>query len=465
MKTLHLVKVRFDRRTERATQEWLDRRYRFFAENTLPSLLGQTVRGWTLWVNFQEGMEDQLERFTKAVVGDDPYPVSTVVTFGDGPVTGLTLLPGLYRVAVTRIDSDDLFAPDALHCVDAVFTDPNAVEVGVFPRGYLYQIPGRTCPHCNTPDHEPIAGFRCLLCGGTGKLLNDRVGVYCNSSSPFHTVYLPPAVFADPRRYEEVWHKIGDHSGVASSGFKCHRLPDWKFAVLIHGDNFLSDFDYCREADAPVERGWSVPRFLSQPVVFDVDDFNDHWGGETLAALSTLKGRYPDFRCTLFTIPEGTSLGLLQEVERLNSKDRSTPWVAPWIELAVHGISHDPNEELRSIRPSGLGDWLDAFAESPKARHFVKGFRPPGWYATGGHARELGRRGYWLACALKDRVIGRECSAGHYLCDSDRAPYWHGHTHDVCGNWLTAALPDLLGRWPESQAFSFVSDAVLVPQR
>ena len=40
-------------------------------------------------------------------------------------------------------------------------------------------------------------------------------------------------------------------------------------------------------------------------------------------------------------------------------------------------------------------------------------------------------------------------------------PYWHGHTHDVCGNWIRKHLPDLLRRWPADQAFAKVSESIL----
>jgi len=49
MRIFHLVKVYFDQRRADITQEWLNNRYRFFAEHTLKSLRAQTFKDFRLW--------------------------------------------------------------------------------------------------------------------------------------------------------------------------------------------------------------------------------------------------------------------------------------------------------------------------------------------------------------------------------------------------------------------------------
>lgn len=441
MHILHLVKVRFDRRTAAITQEWLDRRYEFFGQHTLPSLLaqvdpsraGQPYKDWVLWINCQDGMQDMVRqlRFLLHAKG-----VKAIWTFGDQCPTieditlaDLTLgerIRCCEYVYVTRIDSDDLYVNDALYHASQVRpTQLGEVEASIFRRGYMYDM------------------------------VANRVGVYYNSSSPFHTIMYPKEAFIDPVMYGKVWNLIGDHSKVESALYS-HGLPHFKFCVLIHGSNFISNFDYGREARFPGTRpelGWDLQRYLNQAVVFDVDDFCDSMGGvsgdEVLGQLDSLKSQYPYFKCTLFTIPQRSSRQLLDR-----AKKRS------WIEIAIHGITHNPNLELQSTPAWSLNSFL---ASGVDYRVYTKGFKAPGWYITPEHVAACNANGLWVALNQKDAtMMGPLCTYGYYAC-GERMPYSHHHTHDVCGNWLKADLPTLLGRWHPLQQFSFVSESVLAP--
>jgi hypothetical protein len=403
MKIHHLVKVYFQRRYASIDQAWLDKRFRFFAEHTLKSLESQTVKDWRLWFCCDRGMEDMVGGLYRIAP-----PGSVFSFYGDNlPVE----VPECDYVYVTRIDSDDLYSSDALEIVRAVPPHPYQVSASMFRRGYIHDIAA------------------------------NRTGVYNSPSTPFHTLMFPRAIFADQQKYFQAF--VGDHSKICSA-YPHKILPDWKFTVLIHGDNFLSTFNYAREKDVLVERGWNESRFIQRSVVFDVDDFCDEHN--CLPDLLDLKLTYPDFRCTLFTIPRKTSPALLALASKYN-----------WIELAVHGLTHEPNEELTQLTPAAL---LIALREQIPTG-YVKGFRPPGWFITAKHIDALNRVGYWVAPHLRDRELGRRCEAGCYIVD-ERLPAWHGHTHDVCDNWLHKAVPELKLRWPKDQAFSFVSDAVLV---
>ncbi len=434
MNAHHLIKVRFDRRFAGATQEWFNHRVKFFMENTYKSLLNQTVKDWAIWVNFDD--ETTMKMVWPLL---DPHYGSGLMTFaprgdefkgfwsaGDGPVK----LPSLdvfkpEHVYVTRIDSDDLFAPDALECVRAVKpSEPGAVETSIFARGYI---------------HDMNTGL---------------TGTYLNPSSPFHTIMFPREVFTNPVEYAKVWHKVGDHSMVRSSGYKCHVLPDYKFTVLIHGNNFLSDFDYRRDVKEPNEPGWTIERFLNQPVIFDVDDYCDRHAS-VINDLDQLKDTYPNFRCTLFTIPEETCPRTLAHAT-----------TRPWIEVAYHGMTHSPNEELKELSTERLRSGLLYYMKSYP--QFTHGFRPPGWYIKPDQVKMLADLGMWTAIHYRDReTLGQLAHRGYYAC-GDRWPYWHGHTHNVCNNWVRAHLSaedKLLTKWPRDQRFGWVSEAILVPPR
>lgn len=420
MTITHFIKVRFDKRSPAITKEWLDYRYAFFIRWTLESLRLQTHKNWILWINFQDGMQTDAKSLINTL---EDSGLNYVVTFGDDPVEPGKLDPyGLGEhlrwsdyVYVTRIDSDDLYSNDALKlAIDVKPTRDNTIQASMFRRGYMYDMK------------------------------ENKLGVYDSPSTPFHTLMIPGRIFRDRHEYKrQVWDVAGDHSRV-NSAFYTHELDEFKFTVLIHDKNFASDFDYSHAKDK-VPCNWTIKRFLNPPVVFDLDDFCDKWN--VLPQLARLKEAYPKFKCTLFTIPGRTSLELLKQAHETG-----------YIELCPHGVLHEPNEELRSIEPEVLVSRLKHI----DTRYYTKGFRPPGWYMNVGHVKVLAREGYWVAFHKRDiDKLSRESTNGYYCCD-DRLPYWHGHTHNVCGNWIVEHLEALLKMWPKDQEFSYVSDATLV---
>lgn len=429
MKIFNLVKVIFDRRRADITQEWLDYRYQFFVDNTLRSLQRQTFIGrdgltsWKLWLCFGAGMQDMISNLLTLLYKESvPYictfamddPVSVDNPYMDDETR--KELEGCDYVYISRIDSDDLYSLDALEIINKVTPKVmGQTEACLFRRGYIHDVRDLS------------------------------LSVYSNSSSPFHTLMVPREVFLDRDRYGTLGY--GDHSKVTQT-FPYQYLPDWKFTVLIHDKNFLSTMNYSSERDVFVEKKFSIQRFLTRPVVFDVDDFSDQWN--CLPELDLLKKRYPEFRCTAFAIPNKCSRTLLKEVELRGD----------WLDIAPHGINHEPNEEMKYIRPQALA----GFYKNLDFDLWTRGFRPPGWYLNSDVIRVCNELGMWVALHYRDRKeYGYQCKHGYYACE-DRLPYWHAHSHDVCGNGIQTDLKMLLSRWPVQQEFSFVSDAIVIPQ-
>jgi peptidoglycan/xylan/chitin deacetylase (PgdA/CDA1 family) len=178
-------------------------------------------------------------------------------------------------------------------------------------------------------------------------------------------------------------------------------------------------------------------------VAFDIDDFSDRWN--CLQELMRLRERYPRFKTTLFTIPYKTDEALTDTVKRF-----------PWIELAVHGFTHEPNDEMLHLRENEIAHSLAVI----DGKTYVKGFKSPGWYISASVVNACNEKGYWVAMREEDRPFAAQCKHGYYIA-GEKYDYWHGHSHNVCNNGLRECLHDLLRLWPREQEFKFVSEAVV----
>lgn len=120
---------------------------------------------------------------------------------------------------------------------------------------------------------------------------------------------------------------------------------------------------------------------IKKTAIVEADDFQDRYDRNGLNFLFYWKTKYPKFKITLFTIPDRTSLSLLNLIAR-NSD---------WIELAVHGFNHESNFECYSWsyeKTRALMDrvnnkmWVDGFLET---FGYKKIFKAPGWTITPGY--------------------------------------------------------------------------------
>lgn len=189
----------------------------------------------------------------------------------------------------------------------------------------------------------------------------------------------------------------------------------------------------------------SPPAAYEQPVVFDVDDFSDKW--PCLHSLFRLKDRYSNFKATVFTIADRVSDKLL--LPMLQNSD--------WIQLGIHGFTHEPNDELIHY---SADDLIDLLSQIPKAI-YAPIVRPPGWHVNADLIEACNILGLSVALHATNEALAKTARWGHYLCPPKDRPYWHGHTHDVCDNWIDQKLPALLERWPLDEKFCFVTEALI----
>lgn len=197
--------------------------------------------------------------------------------------------------------------------------------------------------------------------------------------------------------------------------------------------------------------GWVIHKRLRE-TVFDLDDFCDNAPDWEL--LFDLKEQFPKLKVTLFTIPGVSSAEYLKDFSDLD-----------WIELAVHGWGHDPNQEcLMWSEDEAHG--LMMMAEQMGV--FVKGFRPPGWQISPLVLKVLKRRGYWVAVHEKDHMLVHEMEIPHFVAHGNPQSV-HGHMQPIHQDnpYLRNGLRQLIEErgfpWDQDTEFRFVSDVLDAP--
>lgn len=173
-------------------------------------------------------------------------------------------------------------------------------------------------------------------------------------------------------------------------------------------------------------------------MVVDFDDFHEH--NHLLEHLHELKRINPLFRCTMFAVPGLGSDAFWGSVPR-------------WIELAVHGWMHPSAHECEHWTREQMEELLDR----PVVRkHFVNGFKAPGWQISDACYRVLLERGWWVADQhLEDGR--RPAGLRTYFYEDDGG--WHGHVQDVCGNGIVETWPKLREVVRDATQFQFCSEA------
>jgi len=174
-------------------------------------------------------------------------------------------------------------------------------------------------------------------------------------------------------------------------------------------------------------------------VIFDWDDL--HETNHRLDLLGQLREANPAFRCTVFAIP-GCGGSAFWE---------SLP---DWIELAVHGWTHPDPFECANWTRERMEQLLD---EPIVQKHFVQGFKAPGWQISDGCYEVLLDRGWWVADQPYNDHRRPEGLRVHRLGDGE---HFHGHIQNVCGNGLEETFPTVLELVKNAGSFKFISEAV-----
>lgn len=194
-------------------------------------------------------------------------------------------------------------------------------------------------------------------------------------------------------------------------------------------------------------------------VVFDSDDFSMYPERNCLDELLYLKGKFPNFKITLFTIPRYKKYYQADFFKMVYDE------FGNWIEMALHGNKHETNFECK--------DWtyLDAVGYLEEYRnkfYFVRGFKAPGWQISRETYRALKEFNYWVMdhtisiytepIPNKDR---RPEGLKYFSIDDPRLI--HTHTWDTQENGLAKMIENWEKEgypFDESTKFRFVSEVV-----
>lgn len=149
--------------------------------------------------------------------------------------------------------------------------------------------------------------------------------------------------------------------------------------------------------------------------VVDFDDF--HEDNHKLHLLWRLRELNPRFRCTVFAVPGCGSDEFWASVPR-------------WIELAVHGWMHPHARECEHWTRAEIEEVLDS---DVVRRHFVRGWKSPGWLTSPAIYEVLRERDWWVADQRLADDLRPEGLRTYLHEDGDN---WHGHVQDWGSNGI-----------------------------
>lgn len=120
---------------------------------------------------------------------------------------------------------------------------------------------------------------------------------------------------------------------------------------------------------------WDSKRKLA---IVEADDFMDRWDRNGLNFLFAWKAKYPNFKITLYTIPNRTSQRMLDLLMATHYD---------WIELAIHGWDHESNYECWGWNYDRTKMFMERTLKeytTPGGNPlYTKNFKAPGWMITG----------------------------------------------------------------------------------
>jgi len=199
-----------------------------------------------------------------------------------------------------------------------------------------------------------------------------------------------------------------------------------------------------------------------QTIIFDIDDF---CVTATPNLLFKIRDHYPNFKCTLFTIPFD-----IQFLNKKINQKKYQEWAdlvakeKDWMEIAVHGFAHLQNEmnctyeEAQQIISSA--EKMFSSFKLP----FVKIFKAPFWQISQPAMKAVVDNGYVLAHHPND-ILPQDSHWKTYTYNHSIDDKWteqkliraHGHMGTGVGNGLLECLDNVL-QMPEDAEFKTIGE-------
>ena len=98
--------------------------------------------------------------------------------------------------------------------------------------------------------------------------------------------------------------------------------------------------------------------------IVEADDFSDRYDRNGLNYLFYWKAKYPNFKITLFTIPDRTTI------------ENQMP---EWMEIAIHGWNHESNFECYGWDYDKTQIYMNRITSDNIPGRYIKMFKAPGW--------------------------------------------------------------------------------------
>lgn len=178
-------------------------------------------------------------------------------------------------------------------------------------------------------------------------------------------------------------------------------------------------------------------------VVLEFDDFNEN--NHLLSKLFVLKNKYPQFKCTMFAIPD-------------HCPEEFIKGLPDWIELCFHGKSHTPLECQSWNRHDVIR--YDEYSAKYQRLGFKRIFRPPYWVLSQEAYEQFMLLGWKLALHPDDKRLFHYTYTWNLKDAPDLSKeilYGHGHIQNVCGNGIEESMNRIM-MLPEDTEFLFLSE-------
>ena len=189
-------------------------------------------------------------------------------------------------------------------------------------------------------------------------------------------------------------------------------------------------------------------------IIFDSDDAGaDHvisnmcQSADPRKYLDKLHIANPNFKATLFTIPDESTIEFLEWCKANGS----------WIEIAQHGFRHYSNYECEKMTYDEFDAWM---TEQPRAeilnKYFSMGFKSPGWQTSVAVFEWLRDHDFWVA-DQHNNDDRRPKDLPVYIVGENSI---HTHVWNCVGNGIEETFDDILERIKDETDFRFVSEVV-----